>query len=55
MENLRVKEVEINYEQRCPVVLSLDKSGSMSGKPIKYLNDGVRRLFNEVSNSAKII
>lgn len=54
MENLRLKEVEINYEQRCPVVFSLDKSGSMIGKPIKYLNDGVRRLFNEVSNSAKL-
>lgn len=30
-----------NQEQRCPVVLLLDNSGSMSGQPIQELNQGV--------------
>ena len=35
-----------NPERRCPVVLLLDTSGSMSGEAIAALNDGVR-LFRE--------
>lgn len=31
-----------NPEQRCPVVLLLDTSGSMSGEPIRQLNDGLQ-------------
>ncbi len=31
----------INQEPRCPVVLLLDKSGSMAGQPIQQLNRGV--------------
>ena len=31
----------INQEPRCPVVLLLDNSGSMSGQPIQQLNQGV--------------
>ncbi|MFM6205393.1 hypothetical protein [Planktothrix sp.] len=31
----------INQEPRCPVVLLLDNSGSMSGQPIEQLNQGV--------------
>ncbi|NES18978.1 MAG: VWA domain-containing protein [Symploca sp. SIO3E6] len=31
-----------NPENRCPVILLLDTSGSMSGKPIMELNRGVR-------------
>lgn len=54
MENLRVKEVEVNYEQRCAVQFVLDRSGSMGGTPIKNLNGGVKKLFDEVSNSAKL-
>lgn len=30
-----------NQEPRCPVVLLLDNSGSMSGQPIQQLNQGV--------------
>lgn len=31
-----------NPEQRCPVVLLLDTSASMSGEPIRQLNDGLQ-------------
>lgn len=31
----------VNQEPRCPVVLLLDNSGSMSGEPIKQLNEGI--------------
>lgn len=31
-----------NPEPRCPVVLALDTSGSMQGKPISELNEGLR-------------
>ncbi|MBW4603518.1 MAG: VWA domain-containing protein [Calothrix sp. FI2-JRJ7] len=34
-------EFVFNPEPRCPVVLLLDTSGSMSGQPIKELNDGI--------------
>jgi uncharacterized protein with von Willebrand factor type A (vWA) domain len=30
-----------NPENRCPVILVLDNSGSMSGAPIQQLNDGL--------------
>ena len=33
-----------NTEARCPVVLVLDVSGSMSGEPIKEMNDGLKVL-----------
>ncbi|OIP73539.1 MAG: hypothetical protein AUK48_09915 [Oscillatoriales cyanobacterium CG2_30_44_21] len=33
-----------NTEARCPVVLVLDVSGSMSGEPIRQLNEGLRVL-----------
>jgi uncharacterized protein YegL len=35
-----------NPENRCPVVLVLDNSGSMSGQPIQQLNEGLQ-LFRE--------
>src|SRR5579871_4284817 len=35
-----------NPEPRCPCVLLLDTSGSMSGKPIAALNEGLR-LFQQ--------
>lgn len=37
-----------NPDQRCPVVLLLDRSGSMSGEPIRELNLGLRRLRDEL-------
>jgi uncharacterized protein YegL len=37
-------ELYDNTEARCPVVLVLDVSGSMSGEPIKELNDGLQVL-----------
>jgi len=38
-----------NPEQRCPVVLLLDVSGSMSGRPIAELNAGLIQLRDELS------
>jgi uncharacterized protein YegL len=37
-----------NTEPRCPCVLLLDTSGSMSGDPIRELNDGLRAFETEI-------
>lgn len=37
-----------NPEPRCPCVLVLDTSGSMSGKPVAQLNAGYQTLLNEL-------
>jgi uncharacterized protein YegL len=37
-----------NAEQRCPCLLLLDTSGSMSGKPIAELNDGLVAFRSEL-------
>lgn len=37
-----------NPEQRCPCLLILDVSGSMSGNPINELNDGLNAFKNEL-------
>ena len=39
-----------NPAPRCPVVLLLDTSGSMSGAPINELNQGVRQFLEETRN-----
>ena len=39
-------------ENRCPVVLVLDTSGSMSGRPIQELNAGLQTLQTELSADA---
>ncbi|WP_288349453.1 VWA domain-containing protein [uncultured Thalassospira sp.] len=39
-----------NPEQRCPVVLLLDTSYSMSGEPIAQLNAGISTLRDELMN-----
>lgn len=41
-----------NPESRCPCMLLLDTSGSMGGKPIQQLNDGVQTLKNELIQDA---
>src|SRR3954468_20218191 len=41
-----------NTEQRCPCLLLLDTSGSMSGAPIAELNDGLAAFRNELSSDA---
>ena len=41
-----------NPEQRCPVVLILDNSYSMSGRPISELNEGLATLRQELMNDA---
>lgn len=37
-----------NPEPRCPVVLLLDTSGSMSGKPLQEVNQGLQLLSNDL-------
>jgi uncharacterized protein YegL len=37
-----------NPESRCPCMLLLDTSGSMTGSPIQQLNEGVQTLKNEL-------
>ncbi|MBW8619156.1 MAG: VWA domain-containing protein [Hyphomicrobiales bacterium] len=41
-----------NPEPRCPCLLLLDTSGSMSGRPIDELNDGIATFKNEISNDS---
>lgn len=43
-------EVEFieNPEPRCPVLLLLDVSGSMSGKPIQELNEGIKEFKSQL-------
>jgi uncharacterized protein YegL len=38
-----------NPENRCPVVLVLDTSGSMNGRPIQELNAGLQTLQTELA------
>lgn len=47
----RIEFVE-NPEPRCPVVLLLDTSGSMSGDPITQLNSGIETFKREVQQDA---
>ena len=39
-----------NPDPRCPVVLLLDKSGSMRGTPIEQLNEGLRAFQRDMSS-----
>lgn len=39
-----------NPSNRCPVILLLDTSTSMTGEPISQLNQGLSTFFQEVSN-----
>ena len=39
----------LNPEPRCPCVLLLDDSGSMSGQPITQLNEGLKPFRNELA------
>lgn len=41
-------EFALNAEPRCPCLLLLDTSGSMSGKPIHELNEGLNTFRNEL-------
>lgn len=41
-------EAPLNYEQKCLCILCLDISGSMSGTPIRNLNDGLSRFQKEL-------
>ena len=39
-----------NSDERAPLVLVLDVSGSMQGKPLQMLNDGLKKLEDEMKN-----
>jgi uncharacterized protein YegL len=41
-----------NPEQRCPCLLLLDVSGSMSGQPINELNEGLAQFRDELNQDA---
>lgn len=48
----RVEFDGTNPEPRCPCVLLLDTSGSMSGQPISALNEGLRVFKEELSEDS---
>lgn len=41
-----------NPEQRCPCLLLLDVSGSMTGRPIEELNEGLKAFRDELTQDA---
>jgi uncharacterized protein YegL len=41
-----------NYDQKCPVVFVIDRSGSMSGTPINECNKGLKAFETEVPKDA---
>jgi len=43
-----VMEFAENPEPRVPIVLLIDKSGSMNGQPIEQLNNGIKVLWREI-------
>ena len=45
-------ETPRNYDQKCPLVLVLDASGSMSGQPIDDLNNALLALKDEILNDS---
>ena len=45
-------ETPRNYDQKCPLVLVLDASGSMSGRPIASLNMALKALKKEIINDS---
>jgi uncharacterized protein YegL len=45
-------ETPRNYDQKCPLVLVLDASGSMSGDPIDSLNNALISLKDEITNDS---
>ncbi len=49
-EHLEQVEFAQNPEPRCPVVLVLDVSGSMAGKPIAELNQGLQEFAQTLKN-----
>ncbi|MFH1893788.1 MAG: VWA domain-containing protein [Candidatus Zixiibacteriota bacterium] len=48
LERVEFPEEGENWEPRCPVVLLLDNSGSMTGDPIQELNEGLKTFDREV-------
>lgn len=42
-------ESPTNYEQKCLCILVLDVSGSMKGKPLDELNQGLQEFYKDVS------
>lgn len=45
---LEITEFAENADQRCPVILLLDTSASMGGKPIQQVNEGFRIFLEDV-------
>lgn len=45
-------EQPANFEPKCPCILVLDVSGSMSGPPVQQLNAGLRSFHSDVLNSS---
>ncbi|GAB4217547.1 MAG: VWA domain-containing protein [Synechococcales cyanobacterium] len=48
MTDLLLPEFVDNSEKRCPVILLLDTSGSMSGAPIAALNEGLKQFREDI-------
>ncbi len=51
IENFYEGEETPNFEMKCPVVLLVDKSSSMSGEPIAELNKGLKVFQTQIQNN----
>jgi uncharacterized protein YegL len=52
LDNLSAIEFADNPEPRCPVILLLDRSGSMNGEPISQVNQGLIEFANDLKNDS---
>lgn len=50
-----IAEFVENQENRCPVVLVLDTSGSMQGEPIRSLNEGIKTFQEDVMRDTQAL
>ena len=47
-------EFSSNRDERCPIVLVLDTSGSMAGSPIKQLNQALKQFHSELNEDPSV-
>lgn len=48
---IRSKEVKSNVQEVCPIIFVIDKSGSMVGKPIEEVNDGITQFAKDIQSN----
>ncbi len=52
IDEFYMEEDPVNFEKKCPLVLVLDVSSSMTGSPIKELNSGLETFQKQIQGDA---